>query len=118
MKLATYHMKTDKNKAHGTEQDIIFSRVVKAGKRIYYIDVKKNHSDELYLCITESKREKKVNDDYPTISYEKHRIFLFREDFKKFIANLQEAAQYIEGEQGEAAPRKEFPSEIQIDIDF
>lgn len=111
-------MKTDKNNTHEHEREIIFSRTLKAGKRIYYIDVKKNRADELYLCITESKRQKSGDDEYPTVNYEKHKIFLFPEDFRKFTSSLQEATQYIEEQQGECAQRKEFPSEIQIDIEF
>ncbi|MBR4405141.1 MAG: DUF3276 family protein [Bacteroidaceae bacterium] len=111
-------MKTEQKNIHEDERDIIFSRTVKAGNRIYYIDVKKNRVGELYLCITESKRQKGGDSEYPSVSYEKHKIFLFPEDFKKFTDNLQEATRYIEEQQGHATPRKEFPSEIQIDIEF
>jgi hypothetical protein len=111
-------MKTEQKNIHEDERDIIYSRTVKAGNRIYYIDVKKNRAGELYLCITESKRQKGGDGDYPSVSYEKHKIFLFPEDFKKFTDNLQEATRYIEEQQGNATPRKAFPSEIQIDIEF
>ncbi len=111
-------MKTDKNHTQEDELDIIFNRTVKAGKRMYYIDVKRNRANELYLCITESKRQKGGDDEFPAVSYEKHKIFLFPEDFKKFTTSLREATEYIESQQGESAPRKELPTEIKIDIDF
>lgn len=111
-------MKTEQNNTFEDERDILFSRTIKAGKRVYYIDVKKNRTGEMYLCITESKRQKAGDDEFPTINYEKHKIFLFPEDFQKFTNSLQEATQYIEQQQGEPTPRKEFPREIQIDIDF
>lgn len=111
-------MKTDKNVAYEDEKEIIFSRTVKAGKRIYYIDVKRNRTGELYLCITESKRQKAEGDELAAVNFEKHKIFLFQEDFAKFTDCLQEATQYIESMQGKAVPRKEYPTEVHIDIDF
>lgn len=58
----------------GNESDILFSRCVKAGKRVYYIDVKCDRKGEYYLSITESKRLKTADDnEQPT--FEKHKIF-------------------------------------------
>jgi hypothetical protein len=74
-------------------QDIIYSKAIKAGKRIYYLDVKKNKKDELFLAITESK--KKVTGDDTQVSFEKHKIFLHKEDFEKFKDGLNEVINYI-----------------------
>ena len=77
------------------EKDIVYSQAVKAGKRIYYLDVKRNKRDELFLSITESK--KIISGDGPEASYsfEKHKIFLYQEDFSKFIGALSNAISYI-----------------------
>ncbi|MBR4311810.1 MAG: DUF3276 family protein [Bacteroidaceae bacterium] len=77
------------------EKDIVYSQSVKAGKRVYYLDVKRNKRDELFLCITESKRL--VNGEGPdaTFTFEKHKIFLYQEDFSKFIGALSNAIGYI-----------------------
>ena len=63
------------------EKEIVFSQAIKAGKRIYYIDVKKNRKDEMYLSITESKKVVSGEGDDATVTFEKHKIFLYREDF-------------------------------------
>lgn len=77
------------------EKDIVYSQAIKAGKRIYYLDVKRNKRDELFLSITESK--KKVMGEGPEAPYtfEKHKIFLYQEDFSKFIGGLSKAIGYI-----------------------
>ena len=84
-----YSMENDK------EKDIVYSQAIKAGKRIYYLDVKRNKRDELFLSITESK--KKVAGEGPDAPYtfEKHKIFLYQEDFSKFIGGLSKAIGYI-----------------------
>lgn len=81
-----------------TEQkttDIIFSKSLKTGKRLYYIDVKKNRKEEMFIAITESKKIINNNDN-PVIQFEKHKIFLYQEDFEKFYNNLLETMQYIQ----------------------
>lgn len=102
------------------EREIVFSRTIKAGKRIYYIDVKRNRKDELYLAITESKKIVAGTDIANiNISFEKHKLFLYKEDFAKFQEGIEEAISYIEQQQGKAEPRPETEdSNIKIDIDF
>lgn len=78
------------------EKEIVFSKAVKAGKRMYYLDVKRDRRDDLFLSITESKR-KGVTADGQFI-FEKHKIFLYKEDFKKFEEALAETLQYIRTE--------------------
>lgn len=112
---------TKKSAAEG-DRDICFSNSIKAGKRIYYVDVKKTRRDEMYLAITESKKNVMGEGDETTVTYEKHKIFLYQEDFQKFLEGLQDAMNYIAKEQGEPTPRPEGDSdlggEIQINLDF
>ena len=77
------------------EKDIVYSQAVKAGKRIYYLDVKRNKRDELFLSITESKKLVSGEGIDATFSFEKHKIFLYQEDFSKFIGALSQAISYI-----------------------
>ena len=102
----------------GRDADILFSRTVKAGQRIYYIDVKRNRKGEMYLSITESKKMFSGPQDMPQVSFEKHKIFLFREDFGKFEDALREAFDFVSGEQGEAEERPEHEEAIKLDLDF
>ncbi|MGN0049445.1 MAG: PUR family DNA/RNA-binding protein [Bacteroides sp.] len=127
-----------KNGTDVNDKEIIFSQSIKAGKRIYYLDVKKNRKDEMFLAITESKKIVTGEDDQQ-VSFEKHKIFLYREDFEKFINGLMQAVHYIENEQGpyvkpaykEKSEEEEAPNhttegafgssteeEIKLDIDF
>ena len=72
----------------------IYSKRVKAGKRTYFFDVKATRGNDYYLTITESKKRFK-EDGY---SYEKHKIFLYKEDFKKFIEALQETIDHVKND--------------------
>ncbi len=70
----------------------IFSQVVKAGKRTYYFDVKSTRENDYYITITESK---KTFDSEGKSSFQKHKIFLYREDFANFIDSLQNTINFI-----------------------
>ncbi len=70
----------------------IFTRVVRAGKRTYFFDVKATRKDDYYLTITESK--KRLGKE-GKIFYEKHKIFLYKEDFEKFTGGLIDAVSFI-----------------------
>ena len=80
----------------GNEQenyrDEIFSKSVRAGKRTYFFDVKSTKGKDLYLTITESK--KRFNDD-GKFFFEKHKLFLYKEDFDKFEEGFREALEAI-----------------------
>ena len=76
------------------ERDEIYSERVKAGKRTYFFDVKATRSNDYYLTITESKRKPK-NDGF---FYEKHKIFLYKEDFNKFVAALNSTVGHVKTE--------------------
>lgn len=81
------------------ENDIIYSKAIKAGKRIYYLDVKKSRNEDLYLSITESKKRMTGTED-PQVSYEKHKIFLYKEDFEQFSEGLEDVIGFIKRELG------------------
>ncbi len=76
------------------ENGEIFSKRVKAGKRTYFFDVKSTRSDDYYLTITESKRKQKGDG----FTFEKHKIFLYKEDFGKFVSALQETVEHVKEE--------------------
>ena len=84
-----------KNGADMNDKEIVFSKSIKAGKRIYYLDVKKNRKDEMFLAITESKKVVTGEGEDTQVSFEKHKIFLYREDFEKFMNGLNEAIHFI-----------------------
>lgn len=75
------------------EKEEIFSKRIPAGKRTYFFDVKATRGNELYLTVTESK--KRLRDD-GSFFYDKHKIFLYQEDFDKFMDGLNEAMAYIQ----------------------
>ena len=77
---------------NGRGREEVYSRRVPAGKRTYFFDVKTTRSGEdFFVTITESKR---IDED----RYEKHKIFLYKEDFAKFVAALHEVVQHIREE--------------------
>src|SRR5512133_3114020 len=71
----------------------IFTKVVRAGKRTYFFDVKATRKEDYYLTITESKKRAGKEGK---VFYEKHKIFLYKEDFEKFAEGLKDAVTYIE----------------------
>ena len=121
-----------KSAVEANDKEIVYSQSVKAGKRIYYLDVKKNRKDELFLAITESKKIINGEGEEAQFSYEKHKIFLYREDLEKFSKSFAEAVAFIKerqpyeapasnNEQEAPEPSSETPNldeEIKIDIDF
>lgn len=72
--------------------DDVFSKPVRAGKRTYFFDVKATKNNDFYLTITESKRRVEKDGRF---AYDKHKIFLYKEDFEKFTAGLEEVIAYI-----------------------
>ena len=71
----------------------IYSRPVRAGKRTYFFDVKATRGQDLYMTITESKRR---FDDEGNVHYQKHKIFLYREDFANFEEGFVDAVEKIQ----------------------
>ncbi len=99
----------EKNQEERREQEIVYSRSVKAGKRIYYLDVRKARNEDLYLCITESKRRQAEGEEAP--SFEKHKVFLYKEDFAHFTEGLQDVIAYVQSQLGEIEQRQEWKPE-------
>ena len=77
----------------GNYRDDVFSREVRAGKRKYFFDVKTTKGNDLFMTITESKRA--GFSESGQANYEKHKIFLYKEDFEKFIEGLQDTIDHI-----------------------
>ena len=91
-KIDQKHRAVEENKDNGKEE--IYSQRVRAGKRTYFFDVKATRSNDYYLTITESKRRYKDDGYY----YEKHKIFLYKEDFNKFITALDGTVDHVKTE--------------------
>lgn len=90
------------------ESEIVYSRSVKAGKRIYYLDVKKDRTGDYYLCITESKK-RVMGEEAP--QFEKHKLFLYKEDFAHFSEGLEDVIAYVKAQVGEIEARREWTPE-------
>lgn len=80
------------------EQEEIFSKVLRAGRRTYFFDVRATKAGDYYLTITESK--KFTNED-GSFHYKKHKIYLYKEDFAAFKENIDEMIDFIINEKGE-----------------
>ena len=80
------------------EKEEIFSKVLRAGRRTYFFDVRSTKADDYYLTITESK--KFTNDD-GSFHYKKHKIYIYKEDFHEFKDILNEMTDYIIDEKGD-----------------
>jgi hypothetical protein len=75
-----------------TGKEEVFTKVIRAGKRTYFFDVKATRREEYYVTITESK--KRLGKD-GKVYYEKHKIFLYKEDFEKFTSGLKDVIDFI-----------------------
>lgn len=89
------------------QREEIYSIVVRAGKRTYFFDVKETRAKEKYLTITESKR--RFNDESGKFFYEKHKLFLYQEDFEKFSDGLAGVIEYIRNNPGIEEEKKDEP---------
>jgi hypothetical protein len=97
------------------DNEIIYSRAIKAGKRIYYLDVKKSKNDDLFVAITESKKKVTGFDEDAQVTYEKHKIFLYKEDFEKFTDGLEDVINFIRREQKSASDTEEENMSEKVD---
>ncbi len=75
---------------HG--RDEVYSEKIRAGKRTYFFDVRATRSNDYYITITESKRK------FNSRGYDKHKIFLYKEDFNKFLASLGKTIDHVKEE--------------------
>jgi hypothetical protein len=103
------------NKTYNREE--IFSRKVKAGKRTYFFDVKSTRANDFYLTITESKRKT----DGDSFTYEKHKLFLYKEDFFKFVEALNQTVDHVKNNllpdvDFDQYEKEEFNEEINSDL--
>ena len=80
-----------------TTQEEIYSKVLRAGRRTYFFDVRETKASDYYLTITESK---KYSNDDGTFFYKKHKIYLYKEDFYDFKSNLTEVIDLIINKRG------------------
>lgn len=86
-----YEGKFSQKEPREQEEDV-FSKPVRAGKRTYFFDVKATRGGDYFLTITESKRKVDANGNF---TFDKHKIFLYKEDFEKFSEGLQDVIQYV-----------------------
>lgn len=98
------------------EKEEIFSKVLRAGRRTYFFDVRSTKAGDYYLTVTESK--KFTNDD-GSFHYKKHKIYLYKEDFTEFNSILSEMTDYIINEKGDEViserHQKDFKKEYDTD---
>jgi len=87
-----YREELEGNNSREFNSEDVFSKPVRAGKRTYFFDVKATKGNDYYLTITESK--KRVESD-GRFTFDKHKIFLYKEDFEKFSEGLKEVVDYI-----------------------
>ena len=80
-----------------TDKDLIFSEGVKAGKRIYYFDVKQSRNGDRYIAITESKKINEGTPENPRFVFQKHKLFLYKEDYEKFMDALNRTLDVAKG---------------------
>lgn len=101
------------------EQEEIFSKVMRAGRRTYFFDVRSTKAGDFYLTITESK--KFTNDD-GSYHYKKHKIYLYKEDFSEFRDTLDEMIDYVIDEKGEEViserHQKDYKKETDDDVEM
>jgi hypothetical protein len=98
------------------EREEIFSKVLRAGRRTYFFDVRSTKAGDYYLTLTESK--KFTNED-GSFHYKKHKIYLYKEDFSEFSSILNEMTSYVISEKGEEViserHQKDFKKEENTD---
>ncbi len=97
------------------EKDEIFSKAVRAGKRTYFFDVKSTKKNDFYLTITERKRRYEQDGSFVI---EKHKIFLYKEDFEKFSEGLAEVVEFIRSNNGHSFEPQPEAEEKFSEIEF
>ena len=120
-----YSEDIDNSVAMERNGDDVYSRPVRAGKRTYFFDVKATKGNDYYLTITESKRRIEKDGRF---AYDKHKIFLYKEDFEKFTQGLEEVISFIkercpvvekiEYEHRPAAPKEDSAAAPFSDVNF
>ena len=106
-----------------TDKDLVFSESVKAGKRIYYFDVKQSRNGDRYIAITESKKINEGTFENPRFVFEKHKLFLYKEDYEKFVEALTKTLEIAKGNApavqapAEAAPVEDAVEEAAVSVE-
>ena len=94
----------------------VYSKPVRAGKRTYFFDVKSTKgNNDFFLTITESKRRNNPDGSY---AYDKHKIFLYKEDFEKFAEGLEDAVAFIRARLAQVGGAEEAPGKSFTDVNF
>lgn len=93
-----------KNYSDSEAGEEVYSKKVKAGRRTYFFDIKQTKGDEYYITITESR--KKTNSD-GSLSYDKSKVYLYKEDMIKFSNGLEDVVKYIKDNRPEYFEAKE-----------
>ena len=96
------------NKENAKNREEIYSQVIRAGRRTYFFDVRSTYNDDYYLTITESKKKFNRQGRY---FYEKHKIFLYKEDFDDFLEAMQKAIDFIKKERPNIVKRSDMIKE-------
>mgnify|MGYP003457649519 CR=1 FL=1 len=95
------------------EKEEIFSKVLRAGRRTYFFDVRSTKADDYYVTITESK---KFTEDDGSFHFKKHKIYLYKEDFTSFKEILDEMTDFVLAQKGEEViserHQKDFKKEL------
>lgn len=108
-----YREDFDKFNGLDRNSDDVYSKPIRAGKRTYFFDVKATRGEkDYYLTITESKRRTESDGSY---SYDKHKIFLYKEDFEKFTEGLEEVIAFIKAKCPEAPVHDEYQPDTRDD---
>lgn len=98
------------------EKEEIFSKVLRAGRRTYFFDVRATKADDYYITITESK---KFTEEDGSFHFKKHKIYLYKEDFAAFTEILEEMTAYVLNNKGEEViserHQKDFKKEYQLE---
>ncbi len=89
--------------------DQILSKAVKAGRRTYFFDVRATRADDYFLTITESR---KMTQPDGSVNYDRHKIFLYKEDFIKFADGLQEVVDFIKRSKPEFFEQESVSDEV------
>ena len=106
----------ERARAQERNTEDVYSKPVRAGKRTYFFDVKATKgNNDYYLTITESKRRQEQDG---TFSYDKHKIFLYKEDFEKFGEGLEDAIAFIRSRLGGEIPQQQGPAKSFTDVHF
>lgn len=99
----------------------VYSRAIRAGKRTYFFDVKTTKGGENFITITESK--KKFNADQGKFYFEKHKVFLYKEDFDKFSEGFHDVLDFIRNNEDESEVKDDFSEkssekDTTVDVNF